>query len=339
MSPLREWDPEGPRPTFSFYLTPHMVKRDPGIIATADSLCGAITLVGIRGPRLARQLRIGGLTSSFLFDGFGYGTERAPDPATWAETQRGGDARQVLLPGVFVPWDKDSNRDAEAIIRAQARIAVDLDASLLLAVDSRWIGKRCEFLRDELLLAERPACLVLAHRADPLAIGGAAAGLRWIASRVPELTVLRSDHGAVGALAAGAVHASFGLTTTTRHFAPPHFRPTRRPDNSHRVFVLSLLDWFLASDIASWVAAGARFHCSLPCCETSLARFLDPDEKPDLHNMHAVADFADLICNAPDVHRGQVFREQYEAAVQHYGLSGFRGPETPRAQLAAWALS
>ena len=339
MSPLREWDPEGPRPTFSFYFTAHKASRAPESITTADNLCGAITLQGIHGPKLARQLRLSGVTSAFLFDGFGYGSERTPDPVTWIRMQKEGHARQVLLPGVFVPWDAASNRDAETLVQEQARIAADLDASLLLAIDARWLGRKREFLGDELLLAQRPVCLVLAHRADPLAIGGAAAGLRWIASRVPELTVLRSDHGAVGALAAGAVHVSFGLTTTTRHFAHPDSRPSRRPGNSHRIFVLDLLDWFLASDIASWVTAGAQFHCWLPCCGTSLARFLDPDERPDRHNMHALAEFAYLICNAPDVHRGQVFREQYEAAAQQYGLSGFRGPETPRAQLAAWALS
>ena len=244
MSPRQEWEPEGPPPTFSFYVTAHNAERDPDIVTAADGLCGAVTLAGTRGPRVARQLRSAGIDPEFLFDRCGYGTPDQVNPDSWAKTQREADAVEVLLPGAYIAWDKDSTRDAERIIREQARIATDLDAAVLLAVDARWIGRKREFLRDELRSAESPVCMVLADRADPLAIGGAAAGLRWIASQVPALTLVRTDHGAVGALAHGAVHASFGLTTTTRHFAPPESRPRRRPGNSHRIFVLDLLGWF-----------------------------------------------------------------------------------------------
>lgn len=339
MSPRQEWEPEGPPPTFSFYVTAHNAERNPDIVTAADGICGAVTLAGHRGPGVARKLRSADIGPDFLFDRCGYETADQSSPEVWAKAQREADAVEVLLPGAFVAWDKDSSLDAERIIREQARIATDLDAALLLGVDARWVGRKREFLRDELLRTERPVCMVLANRADPLAIPGAAAGLRWIASRVPELTLVRTDHGAVGALAHGAVHASFGLTTATRHFAPPGSRPRRRPGTSHRVFVLDLLGWFLASDIASWVTAQSEFYCGLPCCKASLARFHDPDENPDPHNMHALSELATDICDAPYVQRGRIFRERCEAAVQRYGLAGFHGPENPSAQLAEWALS
>ena len=339
MSPRQEWEPEGPPPTFSFYVTEHRAERDPDIVTASTDLCDAVTFAGPRGPRIAQQLRSAGIGTRFLFDRRGYETTDQINAEVWAATQREADAAGVLLPGAFVAWDKDSTRDAEAIIRDQARIAADLGAALLLAVDARLVGRKHEFLSDELRRAERPVCMVLADRADPLARPGAAAGLRWIASRIPELTVIRTDHGAVGALAHGAVHASFGLTTATRHFAPSGSGPRRRPGTSARIFVLDLLGWFLASDIASWVTAQSEFYCGLPCCEASLARFHDPDENPDPHNMRALSELASYICDAPSVQRGRIFRERCEAAVQQYGLAGFHGPENPSAQLAEWALS
>ena len=151
---------------------------------------------------------------------------------------------------------------------------------MLLAIDARWIAKRTDVVIDTLRSADQAVALVLANRADPLSIAGAVTGLRRIAMRVNHLTVLRSDHGAIGALAFGADHASIGLTTSTRHYATAAMRPRRRPGSSARVFVRALLDWFLASDIAGWTAAGSDVVCHLQCCNgRSLDRFLDPKDR------------------------------------------------------------
>jgi len=186
--------------------------------------------------------------------------------------------------------------------------------------------------------AGRPVALVLADRADPLAVGGAVAGLRWVAQRVPQLIILRSDHGAIGAVAFGAVHASIGLNTSTRHFATSAMRPRRLPGGSSRVFIRPLVDWFRSSEIAGWTAAGLDLSCRLSCCNgAELARFLDDDLDATWHNMNALADFAEVLnVNAED--RGLEFLNDCRAAAALYGLAGFKGPENPKAQLTGWAL-
>ncbi len=79
----------------------------------------------------------------------------------------------------------------------------DLDATLLVALDARWVAKSYQLPIDLFADAGRPIALVFAHRADPLSIGDAVIGLRWLASRSLYLSVIRSDHGAIGAVAFG----------------------------------------------------------------------------------------------------------------------------------------
>lgn len=202
--------------TFSFYLTAALCKRSPELALSAARLADEITIAGPTGPNVAVLLRKTGVEAPILFDGTGYkdGVLLAAD--AWVDQQRSVGSLRPLLPGVFLPWDKDDCSVFTAAVREQSRIAADLDATMLLAIEARWIAKRTEVVVETLRSADQPVALVPAHRADPLAISGAVAGFRRIASRVKRLTVLRSDHGAIGALAFGADHASIGLTTTTQ---------------------------------------------------------------------------------------------------------------------------
>jgi len=227
-----------------------------------------------------------------------------------------------------------------AVVDLQAKIAADLDATVVLALDARWLAKQIDLLTDVLLSADRPIAVVMAHRADPLSLGGAVTGLRWLSSRVPHLSFLRSDHGAIGAVAFGADHASIGLSTTNRHFATSMMKPRQLPGGSSRLFVRQLLDWFRASEVAGWSAAGADIICRLRCCKgASLARFLDEDLDATWHNMVALADFADYVLGADADDRAVEFLNECRSAAARYGLAGFKGPENPKAQLTGWALS
>lgn len=335
-----EWEIEEARPSYSFYLTSHKCKRHPATALRAARLAGSLTVSGPDGPTVVRQLRAEGLDVPVRFDGVGYNGKNRLDPVGWVEAQREADAAELFLPGVLVLWDGGNDELLMDIVREQTRIANELGVSLLLALDARWIARKTKELIAALTTARRPIAIVMMHRGDPLSIAGAVAGLRRLASRVKDLSILRCDHGAIGALAFGASHAAIGLTTTTRHYAPPSTRPWRRRDNSPRLFVRSHLDWFLASDIAGWASAGADFGCPLSCCMgLSLGRFLDPIEDHDAHNMTALADFADHIVLADRSDRGTEFLHCCSAAVSRYGLGGLYGPQEPKAQLTGWVLS
>jgi len=323
------------RTSISWYLRP----RHPLLVRSA-ALADAITVAGPKGPEEVRRLRNSGFNAPVLFDGCGYAGQDVGGPDEWAGLQRAASADRVLLPGAFVDWDRDDAQLLVRVVKQQAALAQALDATMVLAIDSHWLARRHEHMADVFREADCAVALVLAARADPLALGGAVAGLRWVAQRVLRLSILRSDHGAFGALAFGAVHASIGMATSTRHFATAAMRPHRMPGGSSRVFVRELLDWFRASEIAGWAAAGADFRCHLGCCNGApLARFLDEDVDATWHNMNALSDFAGVVLDVNPEDRHGEFLAECRAAVAQYGLAGFKGPDNPKAQLTGWVLS
>ncbi|WP_419925216.1 hypothetical protein [Candidatus Poriferisocius sp.] len=340
MTTTAEWR-LGDRPaTFSFYLTAHACKKNPAAAILAAEMADAITIADAKGPEVAKRLRDAGLEAPILFDGMGYKEEVELRPEVWARQQVEAGAAHILLPGEFIPWDRDSDAVLTDIVREQGHIAADLDAMMLIATDIRWVAKRTQLVVDALRSTSQNVALVLAHRADPLSVAGAVPGLRRVASKIDGLFQLRGDHGAIGSAAFGAEHASIGLMTSTRHYATAAMRPRRRPGSSARLFVRPLLDWFLASDAAGWTAAGGNVDCSLPCCGgNSLSRFLDPDLDARWHNMNALADFASYVLNAAPSDQPTVFVEACRGAASQYGLAGFQGPESPKSQLTSWALS
>ena len=332
--------PAGPpvtsRPSFSFYVPADRLER----IKQAATFGDALTVAGPKGPDIVRRLRDCGFEKPVLFDGLGYAGKELPAPDRWVAAQANAGADRALLPGAFVPWDKEGCALLTTVIEEQARIAADLDATVLVALDARWLAKRYEMLTDALTSVEGPVAVVLADRADPLADGRAVMGLRWLAARLHHLSILRSDHGALGAVAFGADHASIGLTTSTRHFAASGMKPFRLRDDSARLFVRQLLDWFRAAQIAGWSAAGTDLLCALQCCEGgTLDRYLDADRDAMWHNMNALADFAEYVVNAPATDRSTVFLDVCRSAASRYGLAGIHGPEQPKAQLTSWVLS
>ena len=337
---IAEWAPERGRPTFSFYVTAHHCRQKPQIVEAAVDLADAVTVAGPMGPEVIRRLRESGLQAPVLFDGMGYAGKDLPAPDDWVGLQRGVGAARLLLPGALLAWDRNDDSEFIVTVQEQDRIAAALDATMLFAIDVRWVARRTDLVVETLRSADQPAALVLIHRGDPLSERGAVQGLRRVVQRASGVSLLRSDHGAIGALAFGALHASVGLRTSTRHYAPPAKGSWRRPGQSARLFVRPLLDWFLASDVAGWTAAGQAIICHLPCCNgQSLARFLDPDLDADWHNMNALADLADYVINADASDRVTEFLNECRSATGWYGLAGFNGPEKPKAQLTGWALS
>ncbi len=340
MTATAEWRLGDRHATFSFYLTAHACKKNPAAAVSAAEMADSITIAGTKGPEVAKRLRDAGLQGPILFDGTAYKEDIELQPEAWVRQQVGAGAARVLLPGGFIPWDKDFDTVFSDIVREQGHIAADLDAMMLIAADVRGVAKRTQLVVDALQSTGQGVALVLAHRADPLSIAGAVPGLRRVASKVDGLFQLRGDHGVIGSAAFGAEHVSIGLMTSTRHYATSAMGARRRPGSSARLFVRPLLDWFLASDVAGWTAAGGNVNCFLPCCDgKSLSRFFDPDLDATWHNMNALADFADYVLNAEPVDRPVVFLEACRSAASQYGLAGFQGPENPKPQLTSWALS
>ncbi len=340
MTATAEWKAASRHPTFSFYLTAPACKQNPAVALAAAELADGITISGPKGPDVAKRLRDAGLEVPFLFDGEGYKPENLLGPEMWVEQQAQVGAARLLLPGVFIPWERDSESTFVDIIKEQGRIAEVLGAVILAAVDVRWVAKKTDLVVDSLLSTGRPVALILADRGDPLSVSGAVIGLQRLASQIVRLFLLRSDHGSIGALAFGANHASIGLTTSTRHYAHSSSGAWRNPGSSARLFVRPCLDWFLAHVVAGWTAAGSSLLCPLPCCcDGSLSRYLDDDFDATWHNMNALAEFASHIIGAEPADRRAEFLKACRDAASQYGLAGVQGPEDPKAQLTSWSFS
>lgn len=168
MIAIADWAPEDPRPTFSIYMPVPRSGRSFQIVGAAADLVGAVTIAGPKGPEVMRRQRDMGLKCAVLFDGLGYADRDVPAPADWVAVQLAAGADRSLLPGVFLDWDRNDNSAFLLAVGEQSRIAQDLGAIPLFAIDVRWIARKSEVVIEALLSANQPVALVLVHRGDPL---------------------------------------------------------------------------------------------------------------------------------------------------------------------------
>ncbi|MGH9102367.1 MAG: hypothetical protein ACRDYD_05215, partial [Acidimicrobiales bacterium] len=206
------------RQTFSFYVS----GKDPDRIRACAEQADAVVVAGGSGPASVRRLRTVGWAGAVLFDRGEYAHHGLElDPLRWFDDQRGAGADRILTPGHWVGSEPDHPPFAEQI-EDEMKLAQMHDATCLLAIDYRWLTRSAQ--NDEMLLAfqefRSPVALVLGDRGDPLGHPGAVDALVAITRR-DGVSVLRCDHGAIGALAFDAAHASIGLTTNHRHVVPP----------------------------------------------------------------------------------------------------------------------
>lgn len=140
--------PPGPpvtsAPSFSFYVPAGRLER----IKQAAAFGDALTVAGPKGPDIVRRLRDCGFEKPVLFDGLGYAGKELPAAERWVEAQARAGADRALLPGEFVPWGKEDCAQLTTIVEEQARMAADLNATILVALDARWLAKRYEVLTD-----------------------------------------------------------------------------------------------------------------------------------------------------------------------------------------------
>jgi hypothetical protein len=329
------------RGTFSFYVSGSDAQR----IRTCAEGADAIVAAGASGPMTVRQLRNEGWTRTVLFDRVGYRDSNTNiDLPRWMADQERAGADRLLTPGRWVGAE-GGHATLTSQIEAEVKIAEEYVATCLLALDYRWLTKSSH--HDELLMVfqelHTPVAIVLGDRSDPLGHPGAVDALIALTKRINGISLLRTDHGAVGALAFDAAHASIGLTTTHRHVVPPTVQAHGIPnDRSARVFVKDLMDWFTASTIGGWSTTRITPVCNYACCDGQrIERFLDDRLKSDAdrHNRTVLAAIVDEILGDPEsTDRRRAFGRMCYDAVERYGIMGGLTTEiTPKAQLCQWA--
>lgn len=322
-------------PSFSFYLRSY---EHQGILS-ARRLGGSLTISGPKSPDTVRELRQNGFEGAVLLDGEGY-KSKVTDVDDWLNQQDAVGADRLLLPGAYVDYTGRVS-DLALAVKRESEVARLNSAVMVLALHSTWIGKKTKALVELLQNSGVPVALVMAHSGDPLAANRNVAGLRALAKSVPDLLVLRTDHGGFGALAFGATHVSIGLTAGTRHMAIGGGGPApTSEDKSLRVFVRQAMAWYRSSRLLAWETAGIVIGCDLPCCGGQpLSRFFASTEEAYLHNMTALANLGGVILQVDAPSRPTAFKREVAAAVRLYVDPGPLGLVTPGSQLTAWALA
>jgi hypothetical protein len=329
------------RETFSFYVPASQIET----LVAASWLADAVTVCGPRGPEAIRSLRAEGWDAPVIFDRAGYNPKCKPiPPEQWFAEQSAAGADRLLSRGTWLPWDADGASLAAAVDAEIEACRGCPEATVLFAVEYRWLTKSPMELADALSSLGRPAALVLSHPGDPLGQRGAVDGLKALTSRVNDLSILRTDHGGIGALVYGAQHAAIGLMGAYRHFVPPgKSGGAKRNDYTARVFVPALLDWFTAMTIAGWATTNVDLACRLSCCGgRGLDRFFDPmhEAEADIHNRVALADLADKVLSVPAEERRRYFVQLCADAADRCGPMGkLSMTTTAKPQLIQWALS
>lgn len=104
-----------PQGSFSFYVSAY--RSD--LILPASELADAVTIAGPKGPAVMRRVGGADLESDVFFDGMGYAGKELPPAAEWVRTQVGAGATRTLLPGVFLPWNKDDETSVSDVVAAR----------------------------------------------------------------------------------------------------------------------------------------------------------------------------------------------------------------------------
>ena len=326
--------------SFSFYVP----SSDVSLIKACGVLADAVTVRGPKGPSVVEGLRAEEWDVPALFDRGGYNPKvSAIDAERWFDEQASAGADRLLTAGTWVEWDPTGDALLRAAEIEHARTSSRPDATAVFAVDHRWLTRSPLDLSSTLAGLDRPVALVLANPGDPLSKTNAVHGLIAVLRNVPNVSILRTDHGGLGAIVYGARHAALGLIGANRHFVPPGRSPrSKRGDQTARVFVLDLLDWFTALTISGWTTVALDLRCHLKCCNgAKLDRFFNERYEAEavVHNRVALACLADFIIDAPEEERRRLFAERCEQALDRYGPMGKISMVTKaKQQLLQWAF-
>lgn len=201
---------------------------------------------------------------------------------------------------------------------------------------------RLDVLVEQVREVGRPVAVVLSDTFNVLDKARTVAGLVELIQRVRPvpLAVLRCDVSAVGAVAFGAALGAVGTTTTSRHRPagggpPPD--PARPRDDSPRLFVPQLLDYFKASQLTELVVDrdDETMTCLCEGCDgQSLFRFAESSRHPPLtverHNLYATEEVAWNIVRRPPRDRAATWLRACRTAAERLReLRRVRGAVVP----------
>lgn len=236
---------------------------------------------------------------------------------------------------------------SEGLLRLAAQEERHLPRLATIPVDYRWLrDPRCRVeLLDALGGLDGAVGLMIGigkSSNDPLADVRVVEGLVELVRSRPDMVLLRSDHGVLGAYAMGAAGGSIGLGTGARHLVPPGSRSySPNPTDRTARFLVPALWTFWRGSRFDAVPDDPLYHCDCRICDgRSLARFQDETLAVEA-DRHSVACWSDVATTMEGL--GTSEREAYwfrlcQQAVDNLDELFDRDGivESPSKQLRAW---
>jgi hypothetical protein len=246
--------------------------------------------------------------------------------------QEGHSAREALRRAVE---EANSFRDAMVTLDSGAEVLN------LFALHHHWLaGDRAELL-EALRGVGGPVGIMLWHSDDPLRRPEAIEGALELVRGRGDVAVLRSDFGALGLQAHGAILGSIGVGTGTRHFTRPGLDGVADvSDKSPRLLVPSLLDYWKGTRIEA-VGDDPLLRCECRVCGGEpLGRFADPALKLEAaeHSIEAWSRLADELRGMELSARESWWSARVTEALRHIVELEDRLylPQPPSKQLTSW---
>lgn len=263
------------------------------LAATLDG----VVLSGRNSYARGRRLREMGYEGPLLMDDATYVNEEPAAEQLSFDTgidditvQQNVGAARILVP----TGEYFEGGDEQALIRSIAEASArcpDQDSehyAIVVALDSSWLVQHRGALLRCLRTSSQYFALALGDKNDPLSRDGAVEALAEVITEIPHTSLLRSDWGAIGALAFGAPLGAVGITTTHRHAVRPgDFAGGRRRDPSLRVIHPEALSFYSGELLERVRHAEEGCNCSA-CQGQPLSRFYDATLRPEA-NRHNVA--------------------------------------------------
>ena len=322
----------------AWYLSPRLDEAE--CLSHARS-AGGVVLRGIKGNKAANRLRQQGFDGRLWLDPAAYERPSGGSSPTlwddWHQRQLEVGVAEFISPGVYV-GDSDSLALGLAL-RSEGDWVKTHGGRLSLALHYSWLTKGLQALVKQLRDVHLPFALAFADRYDPLGRVGAVKGLVDLLPQVRDVTVMRCDIGAIGAVAHGAKLGAFGTSATMRHVFPPD-QQGGGPSPSPAVFVEPMLSFMSGASLDA-LPRGASPACQLRCCNgQSLGRLNTRTRESEAirHNRIAVRHVLDLLL-ASDPPHDAAFKQmcqQAQAAAERLSHRASSHVDVS-AQVKAWA--
>ena len=321
----------------AWYLAPQLNEAE--CLSHANS-AGGVVLRGPRGGKAANRLRQQRYGGPLWLDPASYDRSSNSSPTLWDDwhqRQLEVDVAELISPGAYV--GRADHLALQQALRLEGNWVQEHGGRLSLALHYSWLTEDPQTLIRQLSGVGLPFALAFADRYDPLGRARAVEGLVELLYAVSDVTILRSDIGAVGSVAHGAKLGALGTSPTTRHVFPPD-QKGGGPSKSPAVFVGTLLG-FMTGAALDALPAAASPTCHLRCCNGLALRRLNTrarDAEAIRHNRIAIGQVLDdLIASKHPPHTafGKMCRQAHTEAQSLSILAG--RPIDVSAQIRAWA--